>query len=195
MKNYLARRRASGDRRRESAARGEYAGPWFPEPLLTGPAEDPARSAELADSASLATLLLREPLGPPERAPRLLREVCGYDFPEIAAAMWRAKAACRQFAARFFAPFGEGEVARLRAFLAADVQLVGDSRAKVGIRQEHHQCRNVAQLHIATLPWLVRTGATLVPRGATGQPGTIYRAQDSKVLSTLALDIIGGGSG
>jgi RNA polymerase sigma-70 factor (ECF subfamily) len=45
-----------------------YVGPWFPEPLLTDPYEDPARSAELADSVSMAALLLLERLSPLERA-------------------------------------------------------------------------------------------------------------------------------
>ena len=45
--------------------REQYAGPWFPEPLLTDPYEDPERSAELADSVSMAALLLLERLTPP----------------------------------------------------------------------------------------------------------------------------------
>jgi hypothetical protein len=53
----------SARRRRET-----YVGPWFPEPLLTDPYEDPARSAELADSVSMAALLLLERLTPLERA-------------------------------------------------------------------------------------------------------------------------------
>jgi RNA polymerase sigma-70 factor, ECF subfamily len=48
--------------------REEYAGAWFPEPLLTDPYEDPARSAELADSVSMAALLLLERLSPLRRA-------------------------------------------------------------------------------------------------------------------------------
>ena len=53
----------SARRRRE-----EYVGAWFPEPLLTDPYEDPQRSAELADSLSMAALLLLERLTPLERA-------------------------------------------------------------------------------------------------------------------------------
>jgi RNA polymerase sigma-70 factor (ECF subfamily) len=48
--------------------REEYVGPWFPEPLLTDSYEDPERSAELADSVSMAALLLLERLSPLERA-------------------------------------------------------------------------------------------------------------------------------
>jgi hypothetical protein len=80
--------------------REEYAGPWFPEPLLTDPYEDPERSAELADSLSMAALLLLERLSPLERAVFVLREVFGFGFPEIASAVARSEAACRQLAVR-----------------------------------------------------------------------------------------------
>src|SRR3954451_25225570 len=63
--------------------REAYVGPWFPEPLLTDPYEDPERSAELADSVSMAALLLLERLTPLERAVFVLREVFGFDFPEV----------------------------------------------------------------------------------------------------------------
>ena len=64
--------------------REAYVGPWFPEPLLTDPYEDPERSAELADSLSMAALLLLERLTPLERAVFVLREVFGFSFGEIA---------------------------------------------------------------------------------------------------------------
>ena len=76
--------------------REEYVGPWFPEPLLTDPYEDPERSAELADSVSMAALLLLERLSPLERAVFVLREVFGFGFAEIAPAVGRSEAACRQ---------------------------------------------------------------------------------------------------
>ncbi|GAA0658532.1 hypothetical protein GCM10010193_06530 [Kitasatospora atroaurantiaca] len=68
--------------RREEA----YVGAWFPEPLLTDPDQDPERSAELADSVSMAALLLMERLSPLERAVFVLREVFGFGFPEVAPA-------------------------------------------------------------------------------------------------------------
>ena len=80
--------------------REEYAGPWLPEPLLTDPYQDPVRSAELADSVSMAALLLLERLSPLERAVFVLREVFGFSFPEIASAVGRSEAACRQLAVR-----------------------------------------------------------------------------------------------
>lgn len=64
------------------------------------PYEDPERSAELADSVSMAALLLLERLTPLERAVFVLREVFGFSFPEIASAVGRSEAACRQLAVR-----------------------------------------------------------------------------------------------
>ena len=80
--------------------REAYVGPWFPEPLLDDPYEDPARSAELADSVSMAALVLLERLSPLERAVFVLREVFGFGFDEVASAVGRSEAACRQLAVR-----------------------------------------------------------------------------------------------
>ncbi|WP_338696355.1 RNA polymerase sigma-70 factor [Streptomyces sp. Q6] len=80
-------------RRKES-----YVGPWLPEPLLTAP--DVAEDVELADSVSMAMLLVLETLGPTERAVFVLREVFGLDYDEIAAAVDKTPAAVRQIAHR-----------------------------------------------------------------------------------------------
>lgn len=80
--------------------REAYVGPWFPEPLLSDPYQDPARAAELADSVSMAALLLLERLSPLERAVFVLREVFGFGFDEVAAAVGRSEAACRQLLVR-----------------------------------------------------------------------------------------------
>src|ERR1044071_9256497 len=78
--------------------REQYVGPWFPEPLVEDPYADPERSAELADSVSMAALVLVEGLSPLERAVFVLRDVFGLDFAEIAGAVERSEAACRQLA-------------------------------------------------------------------------------------------------
>ena len=93
--------RVSIDVLRSARMRREaYVGEWFPEPLLTDPYEDPSRSAELADSVSMAALLLLERLSPLERAVFVLREVFGFGFPEVASAVGRSEAACRQLVVR-----------------------------------------------------------------------------------------------
>ena len=80
-------------RRRES-----YVGPWLPEPLLTTP--DVAEDVELADSVSMAMLLVLETLRPTERAVFVLREVFGLEYDEIAEAVDKRPAAVRQIAHR-----------------------------------------------------------------------------------------------
>jgi len=80
-------------RRRES-----YVGTWLPEPLLTAP--DVAEHAELAESVSLALLLVLETLTPTERAVFVLRDVFDVDYAEIAAAVDKSPAAVRQVAHR-----------------------------------------------------------------------------------------------
>ena len=80
-------------RRRES-----YVGPWLPEPLLTTP--DILEDVELAESVSMAMLLVLDTLSPTERAVFVLREVFGFGYDEIAAAVEKSEAAVRQVASR-----------------------------------------------------------------------------------------------
>ncbi len=94
---YLVRitTRLALNRMRTNARRREsYVGPWLPEPLLTTP--DVAEDVELADSLSMAMLLVLETLTPTERAVFVLREVFGVGYDEIAAAVDKSPAAVRQ---------------------------------------------------------------------------------------------------
>jgi RNA polymerase sigma-70 factor (ECF subfamily) len=211
--------RISIDVLRSARVRREvYVGPWFPEPLLTDPYEDPARSAELADSVSMAALLLLERLSPLERAVFVLREVFGFGFPEVASAVGRSEAACRQLAvrarrhmdtgrprfeadrrerdelaARFFDALREGDVDGLRELLAADVQMVGDGGGKAPqFAKAIIGADNVARVLASIFPLRVRIGVELEPHEVNGQPGAIFRDRDGKVLNTLALDILEG---
>jgi RNA polymerase sigma-70 factor (ECF subfamily) len=203
----------SARRRRE-----EYVGQWLPEPLLTDPYEDPERSAELADSVSMAALMLLERLSPLERAVFVLREVFGFGFPEVASAVRRSEGACRQLAvrarrhmdagrprfdadrrereelaARFFGALAEGDVDGPQNLLAADVELTGDGGGKApALARIIIGVDKVARVLAAMLPLLVRIDATLEPREVNSQPGAIFRDRDNKVLSTLTLDVVGG---
>jgi RNA polymerase sigma-70 factor (ECF subfamily) len=200
------------------ARREEYVGQWFPEPLLTDPYEDPARSAELADSVSMAALLLLERLSPLERAVFVLREVFGFGFPEVAAAVGRSEAACRQLAvrarrhmevgrprfeadrrereelaARFFDALRDGDIDGLRELLAADVQMVGDGGGKApAFARGVIGADNVARVLASVFPVLAKIEATVEPREVNGQPGAILRDREGKVVSALALDVLGG---
>jgi RNA polymerase sigma-70 factor, ECF subfamily len=198
--------------------REAYVGPWFPEPLLDDPYQDPERAVELADSVSMAALVLLERLSPLERAVFVLRDVFGFDFAEIAPTVGRSEAACRQLAVRarrhmdagrprfeadraereqlagrFFDAFREGDIDGLRALLAADVQMIGDNGGKApqwgkGI----FGGENVARLLVSILPPFARIGGVVEPHHVNGQPGAIFRDRGGKVVNTWALDILDG---
>jgi RNA polymerase sigma-70 factor (ECF subfamily) len=198
--------------------REEYVGPWFPEPLLTDPYQDPERSAELADSVSMAALVLLERLSPLERAVFVLREVFGFGFPEVASAVGRSEVACRQLAVRarrhmdagrprfeadrrereelagrFFDALSEGDLDGLRVLLAADVQLIGDSGGKAPqLARAIFGAEKVARMLASIFPRLVRIDVTLEPHEVNGQPGAILRDRDGKVLNAWALDVLDG---
>jgi RNA polymerase sigma-70 factor (ECF subfamily) len=98
---YLVRittRQALGRLRTLGRRKETYVGPWLPEPLLTAP--DVAEDVELADSVSMAMMLVLETLGPAERAVFVLREVFDLEYDEIAGAIGKSQAAVRQIAHR-----------------------------------------------------------------------------------------------
>jgi RNA polymerase sigma-70 factor (TIGR02957 family) len=94
----IATRQALGRLRTLGRRKESYVGPWLPEPLLTSP--DVAEDAELADSVSMAMLLVLETLTPTERAVFVLREVFDVGYDEIAGAVDKSPAAVRQIAHR-----------------------------------------------------------------------------------------------
>jgi RNA polymerase sigma-70 factor (TIGR02957 family) len=94
----IATRQALGRLRRLGRRKESYVGPWLPEPLLTTP--DVAEDVALADSVSMAMLLVLETLTPTERAVFLLRDVFALEYDEIADAVDKSPAAVRQIAHR-----------------------------------------------------------------------------------------------
>src|SRR5215211_5525105 len=137
------------------ARRESYVGPWLPEPLVEDPAPGPASRAELADSLSLALLVLLERLTPVERAAYLLREVFGYEYAQIADIIEQTEVNSRQLVTRarkrleasrprfdadeaardallerFIAAAEEGDLAALEELLANDAVLYADGGGK-----------------------------------------------------------------
>jgi RNA polymerase sigma-70 factor (ECF subfamily) len=135
--------------------RESYVGPWLPEPLLEDPSPGPAARAELADSLSLALLVLLERLSPVERAAYLLREVFGYEYAQIADVIERTEPNARQLVTRakkhleasrprfdadeaardallerFLAAAEDGDVQGLEELLAKDAVLYADGGGK-----------------------------------------------------------------
>ncbi len=93
--------RLSLDHLRSAAVRREtYVGEWLPEPLVTSADNDPARKAEIADSLSLAFLVLLESLSPEQRAAFLLHEVFDEPYDRIAEIIGTSEQNARQLATR-----------------------------------------------------------------------------------------------
>lgn len=158
-KSYLAQlvtRQALNAMRADSRRREEYVGPWLPEPLLLLD-QDPSADVVLAESVSMAMLVLLETLSPDERAVFVLREVFGFDYGEIAEAVGKPAPTVRQVAhrarehvrarrkrfdavdpernaqltAQFLATAAGGDVEALMTMLAPDATWTADSGGKV----------------------------------------------------------------
>jgi RNA polymerase sigma-70 factor (ECF subfamily) len=182
------------------ARREAYVGPWLPEPLLEDPSPGPASRAELADSLSLALLVLLERLTPVERAAYLLREVFGYDYDRIAEIIESSEANSRQLVSRarrhleaerprfdadeaardalldrFLAAAEEGDLAALEDLLAEDAVLYADSGGKAMAPQQPLVGAAVIARFMAAVSQ-PRPGAFELRRvRVNGQPGRILR--------------------
>ncbi|GAA4984759.1 RNA polymerase sigma-70 factor [Kitasatospora paranensis] len=196
----LTRLRTLG-RRKES-----YVGSWLPEPLLTTP--DVAEDVELADSVSMAMLLVLETLAPTERAVFVLREVFDVGYDEIAEAVDKSPAAVRQIAHRARAhvaarrPRGvvspdesrdalvafrraveTGDLQGLVDILAPDVVLLGDGGGiKQAVLRPVVGADKVARLLAGGLGRITAT-TSLVPAQVNGHPALILRLDG--VLDTV----------
>ena len=87
-------RLAINELRSARARREQYVGEWLPEPILTDGVDDPAQHAEMADSLSVAMLVLLESLSPEQRAALLLHDVFDYGYAEIERSSARARTTC-----------------------------------------------------------------------------------------------------
>jgi len=196
-------------RRKES-----YVGPWLPEPLLTAP--DVAEDVELADSVSMAMLLVLETLTPAERAVFVLREVFDVAYGEIAEAVGKSPAAVRQIAHRARAhvaarrPRGvvsqaetrdaleafqraaeTGDLQRLLSILAPDVVFLGDGGGVVqAVRTPVVGAGRVARLLAVGLS-RIPAAASLQPAQVNGYPALILRLND-EIDTVMAVRIDDG---
>ncbi|MEV5825940.1 RNA polymerase sigma-70 factor [Spirillospora sp. NPDC052242] len=209
------------DRLRSARAQREtYVGPWLPEPMLTAP--DVADDAELAESVSLALLVVLETLSPLERAVFVLKEAFGYPYAEIAAALDRSEASVRQlgtrarkhvearrprFAAdgaerraatdRFLDAVVGGDVNRLMEILAPDVTMWTDGGGKV--RAAMRPIVGAAKVArfigaIAGAPYAGVEPADMRMRrtDVNGRPGLVIDAPD-RTLCTVTVEFDGDG--
>jgi RNA polymerase sigma-70 factor (ECF subfamily) len=199
--------------------RERYVGDWLPEPILTDGHDDPARQAEMADSLSMAMLVLLESLSPEQRAVLLLRDVFDYRYDEIAPIIGKSEDNIRQLASRarqhveqrrprfttsreqrdelahkFFAAARDGDLAGLEALLAHDVELTGDGGGKVPALARSLQGRG--RVAWTLVNW-VRAGAripgaSLRPVEVNGGPGALLLDGKERLIGVWALEIAGG---
>jgi RNA polymerase sigma-70 factor (ECF subfamily) len=199
------------------AQREVYIGPWLPEPLLTGPGSDPSEACQVDESLSMAFLVLLERLTPVERAVFLLREVFDYEYSEIAQALGRNEANCRQILRRarqhvadvrprydaspqqreellrqFLDATSHGDLDGLVALLSSDVVLHSDGGGKAAAVPNLVYGRdNVARAILGGLKKLVPKN--LVGRIAeiNGEPGVVSYIE-ARPYSVFTMDIAEG---
>ena len=211
-------RLAINELRSARVRRERYVGEWLPEPIITDGHDDPAQQAEVADSLSLAMLVLMESLSPEQRAALLLHDVFHYEYPEIAAIVGKSQDNVRQLATRarrhveqrrprfqttpqqrdelarrFFQAAEQGDLAGLEALLAHDVQLTGDGGGKVpALARSLHGRNRVAR---AVIVWVQRVarlpGLSWRPTEVNGGPGALFLDAEQRLIGVCALDTDG----
>jgi RNA polymerase sigma-70 factor, ECF subfamily len=184
------------------ARRESYVGPWLPEPLLEDPAPGPESRAELADSLSLALLVLLERLTPVERAAYLLREVFGYEYAQIGGIIERSEVNSRQLVTRarkhleasrprfdpdeaardallerFLAAAEDGDLDALEELLAKDAVLYADGGGKAMAPQQPLFGAALIARFMARVTRLQPALGALEARmvKVNGQPGRVLR--------------------
>ncbi len=201
-------------RRRES-----YVGPWLPEPIATGPDDhavaDPAEPVLLAESVSLAFLVVLESLSPLQRVVFVLHDLFGFDHAEVARAVGRSEPAVRQLASRarrhvrerrptavadpaehadvtraFMRAAVSGDVTALLEVLAPDVVVLtdGGGAAKAARRPIHGAVK--AARFLAAISHET-PGVRWRVTGLNGRAGVVVHLGD-QLIATVDLDVVGG---
>ncbi len=193
--------------------REAYTGPWLPEPVVS---PDAGFEVELAESLSMAFLLVLERLSPPERAAYLLRQAFDYEYPQIADIIGKSEAACRQLvsraekhlrdgrprfdadasaardlARRFAAATESGDPAAFAGLLADDAMLWSDGGGKaIAALNVIHGADRCARF-FAGIAHKRRDGHSRQLCRVNGQPGYIVY-ENGAVVSVFTFDIADG---
>jgi len=212
-------RLAINELRSARARRESYVGDWLPEPIITDGHDDPAQQAEMADSLSVAMLVLLESLSPEQRAVLLLHDVFDFGHAEIAAIVGKSEDNVRQLATRarrhveqrrprfqttreqrdelatrFFAAAEQGDLAGLEALLAHDVELTGDGGGKAPALARSLRGRN--RVARAVVNWVGRAarvpGVSLRPVEVNGGAGAMFLDGQQRLIGVCALEVAGG---
>jgi RNA polymerase sigma-70 factor (ECF subfamily) len=209
-------RRAIDVLRSARVRREQYVGEWLPEPIITDGHDDPARHVEMADSLSLAMLVLLERLSPEQRAVLLLHEVFDYGYREIAAIIGKSQDNVRQLASRarrhvqqrrprfqttrqqrdelarrFLEAVEHGDLSGLEALLVHDVELTGDGGGKVPALARTLRGRSrVARALIDWARLAARApGGSLRPVEVNGGPGALYLDAQQRLIAVVAIEV------
>ncbi|RKN38138.1 RNA polymerase sigma-70 factor [Streptomyces hoynatensis] len=195
--------------------RETYVGPWLPEPLLASP--DVADEAELADTVSMALLVVLETLTPVERAVFVLREAFAFSHAEIAEILGRPEPTVRQIAhrarrhvadrrprhdadparhqevtARFLTACAGGDLNAVMELLAPDVVAWSDGGGKVtAARRPLYGADHVARWVLGVLAKPVSAGVVLEPAVINAEPGLLLTL-GGRPVGTVSLEVADG---
>lgn len=219
-KSYLAQlvtRQALNSLRAGARRREDYVGPWLPEPLLLEE-QDPAADVVLAESISMAMLVVLETLSPDERAVFVLREVFGFDYGEIAEAVGRPAPTVRQVAhrarehvrarrkrfdtvdpernaeitAQFLATAAGGDVEALMSMLAPDATWTADSGGVVSAaRRPVVGAQKVARAIVGLMRRAATMGATRVEMVTCNGAPAVLLYLGGQLEGVITLEITG----
>jgi RNA polymerase sigma-70 factor, ECF subfamily len=216
-KAYLAAltTRLAIDHLRSARVRREsYVGPWLPEPVVQEGEPAMARQIEMAESLSMAFMLVLEALSPVERAVFLLREVFEYSYEEIAQIVEKSEDNCRQIfarakrhidagerrfeaspekrdqiAQRFFAACARGELDGLVRLLASDAAFYGDGGGKAAaFTHPVTGADRVARLVTGIFARFASAGIRMVRVEVNGRPGAKFVDGGDRVVGVWSLD-------
>ena len=195
-----------------------YVGSWMPEPLVGDASAAEFERVELADSLSLAFLVMLESLTPAERAVFVFREVFVFDYPQIARILDKSEASCRQLlrrarqqvearrprfdvdreankmlADRFFNALEHGDLEPLIDLLSADVVLCGDGGGDgPSWRRPFNGRDRVMKVLTALVKMYAKYSLHVEQTLVNGQPGAVVRDPEGKLLNVWAIDIADG---
>ena len=194
-----------------------YVGPWLPEPMLTSGQKQSSSTVELAESLTMAFLVLLESLSPVERAAFLLHEVFDYDYQETAEIVGKTEANCRQMIHRakgyiasrhhrfdptreeteritdeFLEATQNGDLSRLMKLFAPDAVLFSDGGGKVrAALNPIHGADAIARFAIGVVKKNLPPDAVHAPAEVNGQPAFVTWIGGQRAYVTI-LDIRDG---
>ena len=211
----IVTRLAINQLRSARSQRESYVGPWLPEPLVTDHAPDPSEPVELAESLTMAFLVMLERLSPIERAVLLLRDVFDFDYAEIAHIVDKSETNCRQLLARAKKHMGAGEprfdvdreqadrltqrfteaasagdMDGLLAVLAEDITLWADGGGKVkgAALRPVHGADSVARFVVGVIQRFMPAESIMRRTRINGEPGFIVY-MSGRPLAAMILHI------